>query len=119
MRLFQLLRSSEVFEKRMRAVEEALEQIRRLVRTQDLDLSDALEKMQRMNARLAKRVSLEAPDRQGSRRNDDHAEGASDYPPQVGSDPVSQSILQRRKNRQAAVGRTLAQEAGDGLLPGR
>lgn len=116
MRLFQLLRSSEVFEKRLRAVEEALAEIRRMVREQDLDLSDALEKMQRMNARLAKRVSSEAKVAPGTSRD---PEAVSDYPPIIGSDPKSQEILARRKNRQAAASRTLAQEAGDGILPGR
>jgi hypothetical protein len=116
MRLFQLLRSSAVFEKRLRGVEEALEEVRRLVRTQDLDLSDALEKMQRMNARLAKRVSAEA---KVDLRHANSPEEVSDYPQIVGSDPVSQRILQRRKNAQAATGGRLAQEAGDGILPSR
>lgn len=116
MRLFQLLRSSEVFEKRLRAVEEAIAEIRRLVREQDLDLSDALEKMQRMNARLAKRASSV----QGSPVRDDLTESRSgDYPAFVGSDPVSQRILARRKAAQGATKSHLAAEAGDGILPGR
>jgi len=107
-----------VFEKRLHAVEEALEEIRRLVRTQDLDLSDALEKMQRMNARLAKRVSIDRREALAAPRSDERDEGGAEYPPIVGADPVSQQILQRRKARQSG-GRTLAQEAGDGILPSR
>lgn len=119
MRIFQLLRSAEVFEKRLRAIEEGLEEIRRMVRSQDLDLSDGLEKMQRLNARLAKRLSAARSEPQGSVMSDDRQGGGSaDYPPVIGSDPVSQRILARRKNRQS-TGRTLAEDAGDGVLPGR
>lgn len=119
MRLFQLLRSAEVFEKRLRAVEELLKEIQRAVRSQDLDLSDGLEKMQRLNARLAKRLSAHPTDGQRSFMGDEREGGGTgDYPPVLGSDPVSQRILARRKNRQS-TGRTLAEDAGDGVLPGR
>lgn len=119
MRLFTLLRSAEVFQKRLRAVEEALEEIRRMVRSQDLDLSDGLEKMQRLNARLAKRLSTAHSEAVGSVMSDDRQGGSTgDYPPVIGSDAISQRILARRKNRQS-TGRTLAEDAGDGVLPGR
>ncbi len=86
MRVFQLFRSADLFLKRLAQVEDAMDELRRLVRNQDLDVSDALEKIQRLTARLAKR-----------------AERQEIVPPAPGDsagapDLVSAEILRRRRS---------------------
>jgi len=82
MRVFQLFRAADVFLKRLAQVEDSMEDLRRLVRNQDLDVSDALEKIQRLTARLAKRAE---------RIEVNHAEEKSPR------DTISERILAERR----------------------
>ncbi len=87
MRIFQLFKAADAFYDRLEKVEDAMDELRRLVRSQDLDVSDALEKIQRLTARLAKRA--------------ERVEGSTPPHPDSGGvnggpDPISAKILARR-----------------------
>ncbi len=56
MRVFQLFKAADLFLKRMEQVEDSIAELKRMARQQDLDVSDAIEKIQRLAARLAKRA---------------------------------------------------------------
>ncbi len=111
MRLFQLISGHLAFQKRLSDVEDAIAEIRRMVRSQDLDVSDALEKMQTLSARLAKRT------RRGDSEGAPPPPGLDGMPNAAAVDPISARILARRAKMDQR--RSLAEEAGDGLLPGR
>ena len=80
-------------------------EIRRIVRNQDADVSDAIEKFNRLSARMAKRVhrgdTEVAPPPENGAYNSNAA----------AVDPISARILARRARK------SLAEEALDGVLP--
>ncbi len=86
MRVFQLFKAADLFMKRLQQVEDSMEDLRRQVRNQDLDVSDALEKMQKLNARLAKRAE---------RVEVNHPSPGDGTPAR--RDPISERILLERR----------------------
>jgi hypothetical protein len=102
---FRRFNPEDRFEKRLREVEEGLAEVRRIARNCDVDVSSAIEKMNRLAGRLAKRVEAGTPPYPS------HAQGGQPGP---STDPISARILERRSR-----GRSLAEEASDGVLPER
>ncbi len=103
---FQRNRLDDRFEKVIRELREEMDQVRRIARNCDADVSAAIEKMNRLAGRLAKRTRDDVPPPLVS---------GQDGPPGPLVDPISANILARR----ARQPRKLSEEIDDGVLPGR
>ncbi len=97
---------SRTWQKRLADVEEAIEDGRRRLRALDLDLSDALEKFQRLSARMAKRAATVVPQERDPSPLPGDTLGAA-------VDPISAKIIARRRAGKPAP------LVDDGILPER